>query len=589
MDYNRNVVDTRNQQGTGIDIGVLNQNQQWLYGEQCRMQGQICEIAKTVSVLEKKKERKKLESSTVTNTKAGKIILVESYDDGSCYSDSFITSMSGVMKVTIITIAKKYKYFILRIGKETIAIGNMNKITSKGLYELVVPNVSFNLKFSETKIERALYRYFLELVATPVREVICSGYAGWEAGIFKSAEKFRCFEEIDNSLTIPALKKSFKRDEANGANIEEYSKYLSNIRSLENRTLMSLLPFAGIMHSWLKEAKYEMFPMVNLVFMTQDILPRRIAEYLQVFNRDSFQPLNLENPESYIDKVLLEAKDEVVLFIGMLSNATQYAEKKIKYNLNRMANVSRGTSYLEDGEMKALIVTLTDQMVAKRGVCNIFIDEEFFVQSCEYNKKYSKSMDAILEMFVYYVETHVKEVEGIIKDVMKSASASKQYWETVLAIVKRFWKVHGSSLREVLSLPLDFLFEFLWREEDYDIEDGADQLRSIIREAMAHIVAVKKKDASANDNFIFNEENIWISPELFHKILKRKGMEKSKNILLLQCKEKGILKVNSRETYSTRLQVEGNRKEFYCFSRDYFNTEGLSEIIDLAKEVRKSC
>lgn len=100
---------------------------------------------------------------------------------------------------------------------------------------------------------------------------------------------------------------------------------------------------------------------------------------------------------------------------------------------------------------------------------------------------------------------------------------------------------------------------------------------------MKNITAVEKEISTSTDSFIYDESYIWISSELFSKILRNEGLGGVRNPLLLGCKNEDFLITNQSERgFTTRLQTKGSRREFYKFDRKRFTGLGEVEILDLA-------
>ena len=65
-------------------------------------------------------------------------------------------------------------------------------------------------------------------------------------------------------------------------------------------------------------------------------------------------------------------------------------------------------------------------------------------------------------------------------------------------------------------------------------------------------------------------------------ILTKEGMMLHLNTVLLIFKRKGIL-ITDRTGFSRKLQIAGNIVETYQIKRDFFNSPGVNDIVDLAK------
>ena len=100
---------------------------------------------------------------------------------------------------------------------------------------------------------------------------------------------------------------------------------------------------------------------------------------------------------------------------------------------------------------------------------------------------------------------------------------------------------------------------------------------------MQSITVVKKEESSSQDSFVYDDEFVWIAPDLLYRILDNEGLGTLKNQVLLGCRNEGFLITNPSERgFTTRLQTNGNRREFYKFDRQRLTDLGEVEILDLA-------
>lgn len=194
------------------------------------------------------------------------------------------------------------------------------------------------------------------------------------------------------------------------------------------------------------------------------------------------------------------------------------------------------------------------------------------------------SLVPMLAAYINWIETYYKEVELRMDRDYPSSQRTEHFWSVVLAVVGAFWEVLGKSLEEVLGLPENFTFEFLWQEQEYELENASEVVVAAVRKAMNQIHAYELEKSTSLMPLMYDKEYLWLLPELFSDILGRAAVKEPKESLLIRCKEDGVLKCGPYGGFTTRLQRGGIRKEYYRFDRTAFTKAGELEVIDVAKE-----
>ena len=77
-------------------------------------------------------------------------------------------------------------------------------------------------------------------------------------------------------------------------------------------------------------------------------------------------------------------------------------------------------------------------------------------------------------------------------------------------------------------------------------------------------------------------EWIMIPNEVFDRILGRHGLLGNKLYILYELKQRGDLRCD-QEGLSQRIQIDMQRKEFYCLKRSLFKKIGAPDITDLGR------
>ena len=562
----------------------------WLIQRQQQMDGQMYQIDQALKQTIKKvnKDRRRRIDSKLLIDDSGRFIYYETFDDHSNHSSILIPDMTAKPVVYRITIADKYEFFTVRLGIITIT-GNMSELKKNTFFNLwVLSGIQFNPNIPDSEIASVLYKHFGFEITKTKNTIAYSGYAGWEGQKYLTADSVDFLQPYFTKLNIPVLKKYLLRVEfPDIACFSEYAQFLAGINDARNRLIFMLLPCAGILYSIFKE-KGRMIPyLFNFIWVTTKVLPKYLADYLQVLNREKETAIySLESNEKNIDRGLDETKDEVLIFSGFVDeNQTYHMKEKVMKNLRRVAHTAmeiQGNVYGSSG-MKALVVLVSNKKLLINGVKNVFVDDQFFNPD-KINMTGYRSVKTIFYMFIWYVENNYEQIENMISETVECNSVEEAYWKCMIVIMERFCKGVGTTLQEMVGISNDFNYDFLWSEDTTDIEDGVSVVIDMVKKYMSNIRTTERRKACGGEMFVYDESHIWILPQLFNTILEDNKLLYMKNDLLLQCKEAGVLKTNTHDTYSTRLQLTDERKEYYCFNRDAFNHEGELELIAMAKE-----
>lgn len=566
---------------------VILQGQKMLAAGQRGLGFQISEMGNQFNqVLDKvrKGHRKVVDYTAVSCEKDG-LLLAQRYDDGSTGCMPLIERPVGSPEFTKISYDNdRFKFVVLEWPSSERVVILLSEIKPSTLMDAFInAGVRFNPLIPKPKVRQALHNWFMLMVRCCERQVILSGYAGWEAGHFICAEDMQYLNDYKYKINLPVFDKHFDKNAVNLARIDDYKNYLLRIQKPNNRLLFSLIPFAGILFSWFADWHIYESVVVNLISMTETTKPSDFAEYLQVFNRDHVQTFSASMSSKKLQTVIRNSKDEVLIFTGMQDNIqSNYLNQKVVEKLEGIASNALGKTGIEYGdyELQSLVVLISTSPVRQRNVKHIFIEDDFFKES-EKKELQVSSIQSVLANFVLYVEGHKKEVEMLAQEQYDVYSGSERYWRVLIALVNDFWKGIGSSLEEVMNLPADFQYDFLWQEDEYDWENGSDAVVMAVRKAMLDIRVVPKERFTGVEQFLYDSEYVWILPDLFKKIMDDSGMGRQRESLLLRCKEAGMLKTDGYSGYTTRIQGKNVRKGYYKFRRECFNGVGQVEIITL--------
>ena len=594
MEEPRRVYKTDYQGNTSIpprpDVlyGIM-QNQEQIRYNQNVLSDQMNYLAGNVNnvLVKYKKDHKRRTDFFLAPTERG-LSGIQYYDDESAAAVPITEMNYGKIILTKLEVMHQFEYLLIQWGDSILPIiVRMSEVTPASLYkEFKQKGIRFRVSggISEAKIKQALYDYILSESSRCSRKIEKSGYAGWNDGKFSCAESEAAYAEYKNKLNLPVFSKHFDLDAANIARIGNYKAHLGRIKNPKDRVWFAIIPFCAIMFSPLRELKiYEPF-VVNLVMMTDRVKLQELTSYLQIFNRTSADVCDVLESDKKIQNIVQSAKDETILFVGVQDETiSPYKRQKI---INNFASITKNAlgkgcvTFDEGKSIRGIVVCMAGHTIMQREVSHIFIDDDFFDK---YEEPLGKeSMEAVWATFINYVEGRYEEVEKILRNNSLGTSLKEKYWRAILALVKDFWKAVGTSWNDVLNLSKDFSFDFLWNEETYDFEDASEAIVKIVRQEMGKISVIPKEKAQGGEEFVYDDNYLWIAPGLFTRWIQKSRLDAGKAELLIKCREEGLLLPGEYGGYTSRLQRGHIRKEYYRFVREKFTGVGQVEIIDLA-------
>jgi len=515
------------------------------------------------------------------------------YDYGPPEEMRYFANSQGELIVTIIDIADgKYSLVVIEIEKNCVFLHSSEIKGDKVYNALIQIGVRFNPQITKTWAVKALNDYVNKKIHESEKIIFMSGHAGWEDGKFNCYET-RCYlDAVRPKLTLPILNKYFNKEAANRARITDYAVLLQRIHDPKLRLVFALIPLGGILFSVLQEKNiYEPF-VTNLILMNEEQDIREILYYLQVFNRNELYAMNLDGSDKNNKNLIESCKDEVVVVAGLrYKEMSAYKSKKISNNLRVFAKKAMNRSGLNYGEtpFKAVVVLFSNERIAEKGVRNVFIDKDFFETSNLLDTPVWDGIQATFALFIKYVEEHWKDVQKIITAEYRAVTRTERLWKVLLALVEEFWNSFGTSITSVLNLPEGLDPSFLWQEDECYLEDAVDTIASALRMASRLVKAVPKENADGCEAFLYDEEYIWILPEKFSEIVETYVGLGQKERLLLGAKEAGALLASEYGGYTSRLQINKVRKEYYKFQRNAFNRIGYTDLITLLNGGSNEC
>lgn len=454
-------------------------------------------------------------------------------------------------------------------------ISQKEKISGKMLYKKLVENgVIFNSQVPESKVVASLYKFFApQIKRAKVLEI--PALTGWDNEKFYSAETF-AFKENEELEKLPICEKYFTYREKNGDFVQKYFGKLRNIKKWENRMLLMLYPVSGMMSSILQEAGIRQKTYLNVVFFDDDMVSE-LYDFLQVFNRHCFRAT-----VSDIEKVM-RIKDEVLVFDAYSDlGFSEYKRKERRRECESLAErVTKGKIFTEDDvKISSPVVVLSDQISRKGCAINIFVDDEFFIESTEWRE------DVIGTFFfqlIEYVQKHYQDLKNIL--IQEKSKYCPETWVRVAyRICNRFWGSNGIDMGQMANFPKKINFNEILEQGLIFEEDIVSDFVKMVRQSIGNYIVKLKNEAEGDgQEVIYNEEYIWIPVTVMNQIFRNYGLQNQKNSFLLQLKMEGKL-ITDEQGMARKLQICGKRYETYQLRRELFNVVGTIDIVGLGKE-----
>lgn len=539
-----------------------------------------------------RKRRKKQIGQNLIVSENSYLAIKRSFDDDSSDYIQISNILTGKVSVykLIFSGNNSRNYFAILFKNENICItGIKEKLSPKYIFERFIMTLGpFLQGVSKTIIANSLFEYFAPKIEHTDQKIIFPSLAGWDAnGDFFHADNF-IFRGNTEFSGLPVLKKTFENAKLTQHIIDIYFQELNNIFDEENRLLIALCPFQGIMNSIF----YGMGQHANLSvnFIDADpISQKAICTFVKIFNRKNFIPITMNLSDKELSEVLSTSNDEVVICDARyLDYTSAYQKNKIKSNVKRVINATNGcrsTTYENEGVPNFSCVLFSDERILEYGVKNIFVSSDFFREKpSTFMFLENKVMEALFSSFVSYVRTNLEKIWKIMMEEKDTKGDIQQTAETVYEILTLYWEEKGICFPEKLSLSTPPEWEKVITDEIYDDEDVLGIFIEIFRQGMRKIYAIeKKRNAQYQPSALYySKDYLWIPTEILREILAKGKMPTKLNSLLQMLKERGEL-ITDNSGFSRKIQISGNGMESYQIRRNFFNSPGIMEVIDLAK------
>lgn len=549
------------------------------------VQNQLAQVEKKVEVALRRKRHKKV-GSQISTAATGEISLVSTFDDGEKEIVPFIINIKGeiqIAKICFPDLAQKMQFF--SVGFPTngmMLILEEKQIKPRTIYlEFVAAGIQFNPTLGKNQIEDALFAAIAPRARYTQQKFIIPAKNGWYDG------KFYMQDDTCRGLeSLPLLRKRMVQAELTAEEINLYFAEMRQICSPENRILIALTPFAGLLGSLLREGGVAGNICLNFVEVKKGI-KSVVCSWLQVYERDTLMPKRVATAQSKNEKDMQEIRDGVLIWDGTCDEGSSYEKSAIHSNLAKLAQITTGESAMMEnlsGENSSATVLITSGFLRYRGVFNLVFDETFWEETAIHNRFVrSHAVDAVFSSFVKYVEKKQSYIRELIHGRKTKVDESFDLLRIIHEIAKKFWDSCGIDFDRELGVPNISMVENLLFE-NRDMDNFMDNFVKAIRQNISLFQICPKRYGEEYRKFaiVYDDSFLWFPAAVLKKIVSMAGLLPDLSRILLNLKQNRQL-VCDPEGFSRKLQIGGKRGEYYQIRREFFDKTGSVEIVELGK------
>lgn len=548
--------------------------------------GYIDRTDKKIEELKKNKKRKRI-SDNICVLQDGTINLLEVYDNGDKIAVPFIVNIRGgweVYRLKFDKITVSEEYFILVFRNSSIWIaGKYTKNTQTGLYNYFIQSgVKFNIQISQNRIKQALYMEFAPQIENATQTWTLTELAGWSNGKFMSAENFP-FGVRQDFPRLPIMQKRFERVHK-ADNLQEYLRIFQMMKSSKDKVLLQEVVVWGLLASIFAAEGMKAMLCLNLVFLQGELRPI-FSQVFQVFNRSSSEVICADWNTAQVKENLISCNDEILIVDAFQTIGNTYQKQKVKENVEKIRTKiceEKTRVYDISREINCGLVVMNTEILQGNAI-NIFITEDFFddVSTVE-NVLNGKVVEIFLTRFIEFSENNLTQIRRIIRKNRVSCQNKKiSLLQATWQILNLFWEGEGVDLCVYLSLMKEMNWEEMLNQALVE-EDALDIFVNAIRTEIPYFVVLPKKRniKYEKDAIYFDKDWLYIPTKVLDEMLKHGGMLSKKSHILYSLKKAEKLKCD-QGGLSKKVQVESQRREYYCISKAFFDRPGIPSIVDL--------
>ncbi len=538
-----------------------------------------------------RKKRRIVTSRDIILDAQGTICLAEHYSDNSesKYSPLFVNAKGAwnVYRLKFEKIPERKEMFgIMFAETKHWIVGECGKVTESGLYaDFIRAGIIFNTAIKIQHAKAALFQKFAPEINCCTNSWALPELAGMNNGKFLDATTVN-FAARRDFPKFPILQKKFNYVKEAEKKSAPYFTAERNVKSWKARTLISVAPIVGLLSSIFADEGVETSSFLNFVMLDSSI-KSKIVKMLQLFNRDKSEVVMAGMKDKDLREELQKVNDEVLLVNAEVKDSDKYYRRcKIHENVTKIITkiCEKDNCFfgIHRNVNTALAVFSSGRILDKRAI-NVYVDKSFFAdQEAVSIALNQEGFEAVMTLFVRYLEKNLDEIRGILQNLKKSVAYYDGFeWEMAWTVYQKFWKAYNIDFNSTLNLPRNINWRRLLNDM-FDSEEIMDTFIHGVREHIADYPIVEKKYGCeiVDAVCVYDNEFFWIPPQFMQSILKGIGLMPYKLVILNDLRESGDLKTDS-EGLSRRLKIGGKRVEMYQFRKAIFNVIGEPEITDL--------
>lgn len=537
--------------------------------------------------------RAKKTNYAISCNQTGELLFAQYYDIIPCQCFFVFNHSLGkcdVYKVYIKDYHCDREFFALHFkGANKWIVGEIDKLSEKYLYELFLEQeISFNQGLPRAKIQRALYEYFKNLIFSSENICTLPGLPGWYNKQFR-----HCGNTLkSNALNaLPIVRKTFEILPLDVFAFGLYKDFLLQFKDINTRLMISLYPIVSILASVFREFRGKINFSLNLV-PTTPLNSFDVSEYFQIFSRNISEVFHSSDSKKMLEKILKEAKDEVLLMdMRLPASADYYRFKQRNDAFEFVSSVLFGRTNIASqrgNSAAAGLVTISDEILLNPNVFNILVSSEFDALSThgEYIVnlfKENRVMPRIFSQFIRFIEQKDDDFFAAFTRITTAQTRAGSILEIAYELFCDFWHSHNVDFAKELgfseNIDFDALFAPQTEEGDEDIGIFIEKIKGTLGE---YYIAPKRGSDTSNECVFYDDALLYFPVHIMESICTSNGIKNHRHILVKLRSKKWLSA--SQDRLSKQISVNSKTFSCYVLRRELFEKTGDISISHIGKE-----
>ena len=528
--------------------------------------------------------KRRVENRVLTETANGYINFETAYDYGVNESDTFITNARGELVWCKIAYqgdeSDKENVCVWFKGTNHAVVYDPESIDATKLLKLFKSaGIRFTNRLSETEIKRLLFDFFYYDRPDKLDELILPFLGGWFNCKFCSFESYAKYKSFFDK-EAPILKASFKGAKLNAELLEMYFEEISSLKTWRDRMFVMLFPLVAMISSLTPTYLRNVGHCLNVV-LTKGAQMTRICQWIKVFNRNKQNRVGIQDSDRVIEAKLVKTKDDVLVVDAFYDDSVTYYRKT-----ESVRKVERLILFLDGTvrEIPASCLFVGNNRLRNPGIYNLILPENFNAAYPLETLSEAGVFEAVQTEFIHRVEDKLKTQAGKLFTAQDDEYAPYRFCFDEL---EHIFEDYGYDIRKVLGIPEEITVDQLF-EDEVDQDDGwINVFVAELRKFAVNVYFCSKRDSEEAENCIFYDNQfLWIPKDVLNAVMKNCGLLIYRESVLMDLKESGILATEDRG-FTCRLQKSQKREGFYKMIRKAFSPDGMLDVVDLGREVRR--